>query len=181
MPASRWLTEIVPRAGAKTPDGLRVVIGAASGVALSLSFTGLYLSIYSWVCVGALLLSAISARKRVAFACGLLHGLWFGATFSSWFASGVGESGCVANHNAHGYLRFVVSRGGNQCLAGVGSGLAAGWIEEAHDTCRSCSCNFATGDAGWATCGSGGAGAPFCAGGAGQFSRGAGVSDGLVQ
>src|SRR3989454_6878968 len=87
MPASRWLTEIVPRAGAKTPDGLRVVIGAASGVALSLSFTGLYLSIYSWVCVGALLLSAISARKRVAFACGSLLGLLFVISSVPWIAT----------------------------------------------------------------------------------------------
>src|SRR5437899_10038691 len=87
MPAIRWLTEIVPRAGAKTPDGLRVVIGAASGAALSLSFTGLYLSIYSWVCVGVLLFILFRAEPRIAFGSGFLHGLFFVFTSVPWIAT----------------------------------------------------------------------------------------------
>ena len=55
MPGSSWLSSLPPSAGAQTPAALRLVIGGASGAALSLSFTGLYLSIYSWVCVGVLL------------------------------------------------------------------------------------------------------------------------------
>ena len=112
MPASRWLTEIVPRAGAKTPDGLRVVIGAASGVALSLSFTGLYLSIYSWVCVGALLLSAISARKRVAFACGFLHGLLFVLTSVPWIATVLSVHGGLPMAGGWGVLLLIAAAWG---------------------------------------------------------------------
>src|SRR5437879_8120664 len=112
MPASRWLTEIVPRAGAKTPDGLRVVIGAASGVALSLSFTGLYLSIYSWVCVGALLLSAMGARRRVAFACGFLHALLFVLTSVPWIATVLSVHGGLPMAGGWGVLLLIAAAWG---------------------------------------------------------------------
>src|ERR1700674_5918404 len=77
MPRGSWLTYLRPQAGAEIPSGLRLVIGAVSGAALSLSYTGLYLSIYSWVCVGILLFTLFGARPRVAFGCGFLHGLLF--------------------------------------------------------------------------------------------------------
>jgi len=112
MPASRWLTEIVPRAGAKTPDGLRVVIGAASGAALSLSFTGLYLSIYSWVCVGALLLSAMGARRRVAFACGFLHALLFVLTSVPWIATVLSVHGGLPMAGGWGVLLLIAAAWG---------------------------------------------------------------------
>src|SRR5712692_11325097 len=87
MPASRWLPQPVPRAGAKTPPGLRLAIGGASGAALSLSFTGLYLSIYSWVCVGVLLFILFRAEPRIAFGSGFLHGLFFVFTSVPWIAT----------------------------------------------------------------------------------------------
>ncbi len=87
MPGGGWLTYLRPQAGAETPPGMRLVIAAASGAALSLSFTGLYLSVYSWVCVGILLFSLFGARLRVAFGCGFLHGLLFVLTSVPWIAT----------------------------------------------------------------------------------------------
>src|SRR5258708_34266424 len=76
-----------PLAGAKVPAPLHLVIGAASGAALSLSFTGLYLSIYSWVCVGVLLFILFRAEPRIAFCSGFLHGLFFVFTSFPWIAT----------------------------------------------------------------------------------------------
>jgi apolipoprotein N-acyltransferase len=87
MPRGGWLTYLRPQAGAETPDGVRLIVGAASGAALSLSYTGLYLSLYSWVCVAVLLFSLFGARPRVAFACGFLHGLLFVLTSVPWIAA----------------------------------------------------------------------------------------------
>src|SRR5260370_9438574 len=87
MPGGRWLTYLRPQAGVETPAVMRLVIGAASGAALSLSFTGLYLSIYSWVCVGILLFALFGAPPRVAFAGGFLHVLLFVLTSVPWIAT----------------------------------------------------------------------------------------------
>src|SRR5258708_25309824 len=87
MPGGSWLNYLRPQAGAETPTGLRLVIGAASGAALSLSFTGLYLSIYSWVCVGVLLFILFHAEPRIAFGSGFLHGLFFVFTSVSLIAT----------------------------------------------------------------------------------------------
>src|SRR6267142_440171 len=73
--------------GAQVPAALRLVISAASGAALSLSFTGLYLSIYSWVCVGVLLFILFRAERRIAFGSGFLHGLFFVFTSVPWIAT----------------------------------------------------------------------------------------------
>ena len=87
MPRGSWLTYLRLHAGAEIPAGLRLVVGAASGAALSLSYTGLYLSVYSWVCVAILLFSLFGAQPRVAFWCGFLHGLLFVLTSVPWIAT----------------------------------------------------------------------------------------------
>ncbi|HTT32284.1 MAG TPA: apolipoprotein N-acyltransferase, partial [Methylomirabilota bacterium] len=87
MATGQRLSSVAERERGKTPDGLRLLIGAASGAALSLSFTGLYLSIYSWICVGVLLLAIIGARRHIAFECGFLHGLLFTLTSVPWIAT----------------------------------------------------------------------------------------------
>src|SRR5712692_1962610 len=112
MPASRWLTQMVPRAGAKAADGLRVVIGAAAGATLSVSFTGLYLSIYSWVCIGALLLSVIGARRRVAFACGFLHAVLFTLTSVPWIATVLSVHGGLTVAGGWGVLLLIAAAWG---------------------------------------------------------------------
>src|SRR5438093_1469286 len=73
MPRGGWLTYLRPQAGTEIPASFRLIVAAVSGATLSLSYTGLYLSIYSWVCVGILLLSLFGVRPRVAFACGEFH------------------------------------------------------------------------------------------------------------
>ena len=87
MPGDSSRSSHRPLAGAQVPAALRLVIGAASGAALSLSFTGLYLSIYSWVCVGVLLFILFRAEPRIAFGSGFLHGLFFVFTSVPWIAT----------------------------------------------------------------------------------------------
>ncbi len=60
MPRGGWLSYFHHQADAEAPASLRLIGGAVSGAALSLSFTGLYLSIYSWVCIAILLLSLLA-------------------------------------------------------------------------------------------------------------------------
>src|SRR5260370_17509472 len=96
MSRGSWLTYFRPRAGTEIPAGLRLVIGAVSGAALSLSYTGLYLSIYSWVCVAILLFSIFGARPRVAFGCGFLHGLLFALTSPPWIATVLNVHGALS-------------------------------------------------------------------------------------
>ena len=87
MPRGGWLFYLRPQAGTEIPTSLRLIAAAVSGAALSLSYTGLYLSIYSWVCIGILLLSLFGVRPRVAFGCGFLHGLLFVLTSLPWIAT----------------------------------------------------------------------------------------------
>ena len=104
MPGGSWLTYFRFQSGTETPAGLRLVIGAASGAALSLSFTGLYLSIYSWVCVGILLFAFFGARPRVAFGCGFLHGLFFVLTSLPWVATVLSVHGGLSAAGGWGLL-----------------------------------------------------------------------------
>ncbi len=112
MPGGRWLTPITAETGAKIPAWSRLVVAAASGAALSLSFTGLYLSIYSWTCVGVLLLVVFGARHRVAFACGLLHGLLFVLTSVPWIATVLSVHGGIPKAGAWGVLLLIAAAWG---------------------------------------------------------------------
>src|SRR5215472_3908117 len=112
MPAGRRLTQIAAETGAKMPDWLRLAVAAASGAALSLSFTGLYLSIYSWICVGVLLLAVFGARHRVAFACGFLHGLLFVLTSVPWIATVLSVHGGLPIAGGWGVLLLIAAAWG---------------------------------------------------------------------
>ena len=98
--------------GAKIPDWLRLAVAAVSGAALSLSFTGLYLSIYCWICVAALLLAAIGASGRVAFACGFLHALLFALTSVPWIATVLSVHGGLSVAGGWGVLLLIASAWG---------------------------------------------------------------------
>src|SRR5260370_4828348 len=82
-----WLPYFRPRADSEIPASLRLAVGAVSGATLSLSYTGLYLSIFSWVCVGILLISLFGARPRMAFGWGFFHRLLFVLTSVPWIAT----------------------------------------------------------------------------------------------
>jgi apolipoprotein N-acyltransferase len=107
MPGGSWLTYLHPQPGSESQAGLRLVIGAASGAALSLSFTGLYLSIYSWTCVGILIFTLIGARPRVAFGGGFLHGLLFVLTSVPWIATVLSVHGGLSTAGGWGVLLLI--------------------------------------------------------------------------
>ncbi|MBV8514069.1 MAG: apolipoprotein N-acyltransferase, partial [Acidobacteria bacterium] len=81
--------------GTPTPDSFRYVFAALSGAALSFSFTGFYLSVYSYVSIGILLIVLFRAKPRVAFLCGGLHMLFFIITSVPWIADVLAEHGGV--------------------------------------------------------------------------------------
>ena len=112
MPADSGRAQMAAGTFSKTPDWLRLAIGAGSGAALSLSFTGLYLSIYSWVCVGALLLAVLGASGRVAFACGFLHALLFVLTSVPWIATVLSVHGGLSVAGGWGVLLLIAAAWG---------------------------------------------------------------------
>ena len=112
MPAIDGIREVASEAGAKIPDWLRLTIGAVSGAALSLSFTGLYLSIYSWICVGVLLLAVFGASPRIAFACGFLHALLFVVTSVPWIATVLSVHGGLSMPGGWGVLLLIAAAWG---------------------------------------------------------------------
>src|SRR2546425_12815148 len=112
MPRGGWLASLREQAGAEIPAGLRLIVGAASGAVLSLSYTGLYLSVYSWVCVGILLFSLFGARPRVAFGCGFLHGLLFVLTSVPWIATVLTVHGGLSVTGGWGAFLFIAKAWG---------------------------------------------------------------------
>jgi apolipoprotein N-acyltransferase len=107
MPWGGWRTYLGLGSGAETPASLRLVGGAVSGAALSLSFTGLYLSMYSWVCVGILLFVVFGAKPRVAFGCGFLHALFFVFTSVPWIATVLTIHGGLSAAGGWGVLLLI--------------------------------------------------------------------------
>ena len=112
MPARGWLAYLRPQAGTDTPAALRAGIGGVSGAALSLSYTGFYLSIYSWVCIGVLLVVLFGARPRVAFGCGFLHGLLFVFTSVPWIATVLAVHGGLSRAGGWGVLFLIAAAWG---------------------------------------------------------------------
>lgn len=102
----RWFR---PRSGAHIPAAFRLVFAAASGAALSLSYTGFYLQIYSWFCLALLLLMIMDARPRLAFACGFLHALFFVLTSVPWIATVLAVHGGLSVAGGWGILLLIAS------------------------------------------------------------------------
>ena len=107
MPRGGWLSYLHSQAGKEIPVSLRLIAGAVSGAALSLSYSGFYLTIYSWVCVAILLLSLFGVRPRVAFGCGFLHGLLFVLTSLPWIATVLTVHGGVSIVGGWGLLLLI--------------------------------------------------------------------------
>ena len=112
MPRGGWRNYLGFWAGTETPASLRLVGGAVSGAALSLSYTGHYLSIYSWVCVGILLFVLFGARPRVAFGCGFLHALFFVLTSVPWIATVLTIHGGLSVTGGWGVLLLIAAAWG---------------------------------------------------------------------
>jgi len=121
MAAGRWLSYLRPHSNAVTPTALRLLIAAVSGAALSLSFTGFYLAIYAWICVGILMVALFGARPWIAFTCGFLHAVVFGITSEAWIATVLAVHGDIPPIASWGLLLMVVA------LWGIAAGVFA-WL-----------------------------------------------------
>ena len=104
----RFRTRFLPPYPA-TPPGFRLVCAAVSGAALSLSYTGFYFSIYSWLCIGLLLTVILDARPRIAFACGFVHSLFFALTSMSWIATVLAVHGGLSHTGGWAILLLIAS------------------------------------------------------------------------
>ena len=109
MAGRPWLTYFRPHPGSETPSWMRLFIAAVSGAALSFSYTGFYLSIYSWVCVAVLLIALFGARPRVAFGCGFLHGFCFVLTSVPWIAEVLAVHGGLSRVGGWGVLLLIAA------------------------------------------------------------------------
>jgi apolipoprotein N-acyltransferase len=109
MPGRPWLIYFRPHPGNETPAWLRLFIAVVSGAALSFSYTGFYLSIYSWVCIGILLIALFGASPRVAYACGFLHGICFVLTSVPWIAEVLAVHGGLSRAGGWGVLLLIAA------------------------------------------------------------------------
>jgi apolipoprotein N-acyltransferase len=112
MPLRQWPNFLRPHPGAVTPTSFRLVFGALSGAALSLSYSGFYLSVYSWVCIGILLIVVFGAEQKIAFACGALHGFFFVLTSVPWIATVLSVHGGLSNAGGWGVLLLIAAAWG---------------------------------------------------------------------
>src|SRR5215470_1111680 len=87
MTPRNWSAFLKMRSTLEIPLVLRVFLAAFTGAGLSLSFTGFYLQLYSWVAVGLLLILVIGPKPKAAFLCGLVHAIAFVLTSVPWIAT----------------------------------------------------------------------------------------------
>lgn len=109
MPLRSWTHFFPPYPGPATPFAFRLVCAAVSGAALSLSYTAFYFSIYSWLCIGLLLVVILDAPPRIAFACGFIHTLLFAFTSVPWIATVLAVHGGLSRVGGWGILFLIAS------------------------------------------------------------------------
>jgi len=109
---AKWFAYLRPHSGSETPAALRLLIAAVTGAALSLSFTGFYLTIYSWICIGVLIVAVFGARPLVAFSCGFLHALCFVLTSVPWIATVLSVHGGLSRAGGWGVLLLIAAAWG---------------------------------------------------------------------
>lgn len=112
MARANWLTYFRPHPGSETPAAWRLAIAAITGAALSLSFTGFYLAIYSFICIGVLLVVVFSARPWIAFACGFVHAVFFVLTSVGWIAEVLSVHGGLSTIGGWGVLLLIAAAWG---------------------------------------------------------------------
>src|SRR5713226_2446762 len=107
-----WLAYFRPGSESPLSLGFRLVMAGISGAALSLSYRGFYLSFYSWVCIGVLLIAIFRGRPAIAFACGFLHGMLFVLTSLAWIATVLAVHGGISSAGGWGLLLLFGSAWG---------------------------------------------------------------------
>ena len=112
MTPRNWLFFLRPQTGTEMPVALRLALAAVTGAGLSLSFTGFYLAIYSWVSVGLLLILVMNPKPRVAFGCGFVHAIAFVLTSIPWIAAVLSLHGGLSPGGGWGVLLLIASAWG---------------------------------------------------------------------
>src|SRR5215475_5958918 len=102
-----WKSYLLPHRSLQTPTVARLLIAAASGALLSLSFHGSFPNIFAWFCPALLFSTILGARPRVAFACGFLHALLFVVTCVSWIAEVLAVHGGMSVAAGWGVLLVI--------------------------------------------------------------------------
>jgi apolipoprotein N-acyltransferase len=121
MASRPWYSPLGQLLPPEFPAIARLAFAVLSGAILSLSFYGSHLSFYSWFCLAILLFSFLGARARVAFFCGLLHGLIFVLTCVSWVAEVLSVHGGMSAAAGWAVLLLIAT------IWGCSIGLAT-WI-----------------------------------------------------
>jgi apolipoprotein N-acyltransferase len=109
MASPSWLAYFTGDKRVSAPAWVRLLIAAITGLALSLSFTGLYLSIYSWICIGGLLVVIVDSRPMVAFGCGFVHALGFVLGSVPWIATVLAVHGGMSRVAGWAILLLIAS------------------------------------------------------------------------
>jgi len=109
MPSPAWQTYLFPHRSHDTPAVVRLILAGLSGVILSFSYRGAYLSLYSWFCLALLIASILRARPLVAFGCGFLHGVFFVVTSVPWIAQVLSVHGDMSLAAGWGVLLLIAS------------------------------------------------------------------------
>jgi len=108
MPAF-WRALLNPHTTTRIPTSFRFVIAAAAGAGLALSFIGFYLEIYSWFCLGLLIIVLLGARPLVAFLCGFVHTLVFVFASVPWIAEVLAVHGGLSKVGGWAILVLIAS------------------------------------------------------------------------
>ncbi|HET9803706.1 MAG TPA: apolipoprotein N-acyltransferase, partial [Candidatus Acidoferrum sp.] len=112
MMRGRWFSFLNPKSTADIPFAARILFAALTGAGLSLSFTGLYFPLYSWVSVGLLLILVMTPAPRVAFACGFVHAIAFVLTSVPWIATVLSVHGGLSPAGGWGVLLLIAAAWG---------------------------------------------------------------------
>jgi apolipoprotein N-acyltransferase len=112
MTPRHWFAFLNSQSGVEMPAALRIVLAAVTGAGLSLSFTGFYLQIYSWVAVGLLLILLMGPTARVAFFCGFAHAIAFVLTSVPWIATVLSVHGGLSLAGGWGVLLLIAAAWG---------------------------------------------------------------------
>ena len=112
MMRGRWFSFLNPKSTADIPFAARILFAALTGAGLSLSFTGLYFPLYSWVSVGLLLILVMTPAPRVAFACGFVHAISFVLTSVPWIATVLSVHGGLSPAGGWGVLLLIAAAWG---------------------------------------------------------------------
>lgn len=112
MTRSSWLAFLKMQSSVEIPTIVRVCLAAFTGAGLSLSFTGFYLQLYSWVAVGLLLILVMGPKPRVAFLCGFVHAIAFVLTSVPWIATVLSVHGGLSPAGGWAVLLLIAAAWG---------------------------------------------------------------------